>query len=297
MKMEEVFKHTFKAMRKQLDEQRGAGRRMWQLRQGTSSEFCRAVVSNGYLTEEQMQRAAQRYRLGASRNGGVIFWQIDEFDLLRDGKIMYYRTDCHRDHDRKPTWTSYLMRKSGQLPKDWNTDHCLFGLHLLTQSFFKGHTDLSDLTDDKSHTEITENTERPKGQMESFPSDHAQPVPKALSVESVRSVCDKKTVCVVEAEKTAVIMSEVKPEYVWMATGGKTELNVAKLRPLAGHRIILFPDTDEDGQTYRDWYDVAEAASDVFSHPVTVSSILEQHATTAQKAAKIDLVDLLFTRP
>ena len=102
MKMEEVFKHTFKAMRKQLDEQRGAGRRMWQLRQGTSSEFCRAVVSNGYLTEEQMQRAAQRYRLGASRNGGVIFWQIDEFDLLRDGKIMYYRTDCHRDHDRRP---------------------------------------------------------------------------------------------------------------------------------------------------------------------------------------------------
>ena len=98
----------------------------------------------------------------------------------------------------------------------------------------------------------------------------------------------------VEAEKTAVIMSEVKPEYVWLATGGKTELNVAKLRPLEGRRIILFPDTDADGQTYRDWYDVAEAASDVFGHPVTVSSLLEQRATPAQKAAKIDLLDLLF---
>ena len=93
-----------------------------------------------------------------------------------------------------------------------------------------------------------------------------------------------------EAEKTAVIMSEVKPEYIWLATGGKTELNVAKLKPLEGHRIILFPDTDEDGQTYRDWYNVAEAASGVFGHPVTVSSILEQRATPAQKAAKIDLV-------
>ena len=81
-------------------------------------------------------------------------------------------------------------------------------------------------------------------------------------------MCDKKTVCVVEAEKTAVIMSEVKPEYVWLATGGKTELNVAKLRPLEGRRIILFPDT--------------------------VSTLLEQRATPAQKAAKIDLVDLLF---
>ena len=102
------------------------------------------------------------------------------------------------------------------------------------------------------------------------------------------------TVAVVEAEKTAVIMSEVKPEYVWLATGGKTELNVAKLKPLAGHRVILFPDTDETGDTYRDWYDVAEAATDIFGHPFTVSSILEQQATKEQKAAKIDIVDLLF---
>ena len=247
MKMEEVFTDTFKAISKRLDEQRAEGRRLWQQRLGTASEFCRAVVSNGYLSEEQMQRAAQRYRLGASRNGGVIFWQIDEFDLLRDGKIMYYRTDCHRDHDRKPTWTAYLLRKHGQLPQDWNTDHCLFGLHLL--------------------------------------------------MEDARWKMADVKVAVVEAEKTAVIMSEVKPEYIWLATGGKTELNVAKLRPLEGHRIILFPDTDEDGQTYRDWYDVAEAASGVFGHPVTVSSLLEQRATSAQKAAKIDLVDLLFPEP
>ena len=30
--MEEVFKHTFKAMSKRLDEQRAEGRRLWQLR-------------------------------------------------------------------------------------------------------------------------------------------------------------------------------------------------------------------------------------------------------------------------
>ena len=244
MTMDEVFSHTFKAISKRLDERRDEGRRLWQQRLGTASEFCRAVVSNGYLSEEQMQRAAQRYRLGASRDGGVIFWQIDEFDQLRDGKIMHYRPDCHRDHDRKPTWTAYLLRKHGQLPKDWNTDHCLFGLHLL--------------------------------------------------MEDARWKMADVKVAVVEAEKTAVIMSEVKPEYIWLATGGKTELNVAKLKPLEGRRIILFPDTDEDGQTYRDWYDVAEAASDVFGHPVTVSSLLEQRATPAQKAAKIDLVDLLF---
>ena len=169
--MDEVFSHTFKAISKRLDERRAEGRRLWQQRLGTASEFCRAVVSNGYLSEEQMQRAAQRYRLGASRDGGVIFWQIDEFDQLRDGKIMHYRPDCHRDHDRKPTWTAYLLRKHSQLPKDWNTDHCLFGLHLL--------------------------------------------------MEDVRWKMADVKVAVVEAEKTAVIMSEVKPEYIWLATGGK----------------------------------------------------------------------------
>ena len=273
MTMDEVFSHTFKAISKQLDERRAEGRRLWQQRLGTASLFCRAVVSNGYLTEEQMQRAAQRYRLGASRDGGVIFWQIDEFDQLRDGKIMHYRPDCHRDHDRKPTWTAYLLRKHGQLPKDWNTDHCLFGLHLLTTTDFIDGTD-SLTTNCTNYTNLA-----------------AQPDNNLLNPFNLWS---NKTIAVVEAEKTAVIMSEIKPDYVWLATGGKTELNVAKLRPLEGHRIILFPDTDADGQTYRDWYDVAEAASDVFGHPVTVSSLLEQRATPAQKAAKIDLVDLVF---
>ena len=94
-----------------------------------------------------------------------------------------------------------------------------------------------------------------------------------------------------------MIMSEVKPDYIWLATGGKTELSVARLKPLAGHRVILFPDTDETGETYREWYEVAEAATDVFGRPFTVSSILEQQATPIQKAAKIDIVDLIFNKP
>ena len=241
VKMSELFPHTFKSLSKELGLDRPRDERpLWLRRQGTGSAFCQALVSCGYLTAEQMQRAALRYRLGTSRDGGVIFWQIDEHDHLRDGKIMYYREDCHRDHDHTPTWVSYLLRRSGQVPSDWKSEHCLFGLHQL-------------------------------------PARGPQ-----------------KTVAVVESEKTAVIMSEVKPDYLWLATGGKTELNVAKLKPLAGRKVILFPDTDETGDTYREWYDVAETASDVFGHPFTVSSILEQHATKAQKAAKIDIVDLLF---
>ena len=72
--------------------------------------FCKALVSNGYLSEEQMLRAAERYRLGRSRDGGVIFWQIDTEGRTRDGKIMFYRDDCHRDKSRYPSWVSARMK-------------------------------------------------------------------------------------------------------------------------------------------------------------------------------------------
>ena len=276
MKMEEIYSHTFRAIRKELGLDRPRDERhLWQRCLSTESVFCRALVSNGYLSEEQMQRAAQRYRLGRSRDGGVIFWQIDEHGVLHDGKIMYYRPDCHRDHDHKPTWTSFLLRKAGQLPDDWRPEHCLFGLHLLTQSQFKGHTDFTDLTDNSS-TPISGDSKK--------------------SVKSERSVCDNKTICVVESEKTAVMMSELRPDCLWLATGGKTELNVARLKPLQSHRVILFPDTDTDGSTYREWYELALAAGDVYGQPFTVSAILEQHATPSQKQRKIDIADYFFEK-
>lgn len=109
--MNDLFQHSFKAMSHELGHDRPRDSRpMWQRRLSCESAFCKALVACGYLTQEQMQRAALRYRLGMSRDGGVIFWQIDEHDLLRDGKIMYYLPDCHRDHDRHPSWVSYLLR-------------------------------------------------------------------------------------------------------------------------------------------------------------------------------------------
>ena len=264
-------------------------RPLWQRRLSSGSAFCRALVACGYLTEEQMQRAALRYRLGMSRDGGVIFWQIDEHDRLHDGKIMYYRPDCHRDHDRRPTWVSYLLKRSGQLPQEFKSEHCLFGIHqtlrqqtlqTLPHPLPSGRGVVSSFADNPDSKTI-----------------YPPPSKGGAGGGSVGSVGSVGWPCaIVESEKTAIIMSEVKPEYLWLATGGKTELNVAKLRPLAGRRVILFPDTDPDGNTYREWYEVAQAATDVFGHPVTVSSLLEQHATAAQKAAKIDIVDMLFAQ-
>jgi len=104
---------------------------LWQSRLSDESTFCLAAVRCGYLTQEQMASAVQRFRLGRSRDGGVIFWLIDEQERERDGKIMYYRDDCHRDKHHPPTWVSALLVRHYHYPEPLCIDRCLFGLHQL----------------------------------------------------------------------------------------------------------------------------------------------------------------------
>ena len=215
---------------------------LWMRCLSMDSQFCEAVVCCGYLTQEQMLHAACHYRLGASRQGGVIFWQIDQEGRVHDGKVMYYLPDCHRNKAHKPTWVSYLLRRRDPFPNAAHeTSHCFFGLHLV--------------------------------------SPHC---------------C---TVAVVEAEKTAVILSELYPQYIWLASGGLGEVQPDKFRALRGCKVILFPDTDPDGIAYSRWSNAAEEVMrSVFwegSPPIRVSRILEDHATEEQKRRKIDLVDFI----
>ena len=56
--------------------------------------------------------------------------------------------------------------------------------------------------------------------------------------------------CLVESEKTALILSLVKPDAVWLATGGKANLKASMLAPLIGLEVAVYPDAD----ALRDWY-------------------------------------------
>ncbi len=105
----------------------------------------------------------------------------------------------------------------------------------------------------------------------------------------------QRDIAIVEAEKTAVILSAHYPQYIWLASGGLGEVQVEKFRPLRGRKIILFPDTDLEGKAYQHWYQAAQnVMAQPFwedSPPIRVSAILEQHATPDQKRRKIDLAD------
>ena len=273
---------------------------LWRQCLSIRSQFCEAVVAAGYLSWEQMVSAACRYRLGASRQGGVIFWQIDQEERVRDGKVMYYGLDCHRDKGRNPTWVSALLRRRDPFPNSpHETSHCFFGAHLISpldERLFRPPLTPPNSGGETAIAVITPLNERLFRPPLTPPrSSFARLLPKGR-----KNSGGETAIAVVEAEKTAFILSERYPQYVWLAAGGLGEVQVDKFRPLRGRRVILFPDTDPEGMAYRRWYEAAQMVMQQpfweDSPPIRVSTILEQHASAEQKARKIDLVDFLFDR-
>ena len=96
---------------------------------------------------------------------------------------------------------------------------------------------------------------------------------------------DKK-VALVESEKTAIICAALMPSYIWLATGGKTQLG-DKLRILKGRDVIAFPDVDG----YEEW---KKKLSTSGSLNIRISGYLEKNATPEDREAHIDIADLLL---
>ena len=140
---------------------------MWSWRLSAKSSFCRAVVASGLLTKRQMVHAALRYRLGCSKDDAVIYWQIDQMGHVLDGKLMWYGPDCHRVKRRNASWVMSRLKTHFGIPQEaFQPQHCFFGSHLLAGNQFMSHR------------------------------NNVQ-----CSIFNVQS----RTVCVVEAEKSAVI--------------------------------------------------------------------------------------------
>ncbi|MCI2107980.1 MAG: DUF6371 domain-containing protein [Bacteroidales bacterium] len=96
-----------------------------------------------------------------------------------------------------------------------------------------------------------------------------------------------KTAALVESEKTAVIASGIMPKYIWLATGGKSQLSPDRLSVLKGRKVIAFPDIDG----YEEWKKKLSAMPQL---DITVSDILEKNATEADRRAHIDIADWLI---
>ena len=77
-----------------------------------------------------------------------------------------------------------------------------------------------------------------------------------------------KTVALVESEKTAVIYAGIMPRFLWLATGGKSQIN-ERLLVLKNRKIVAYPDIDG----YATWIKKLAQFPDLY---VTVSPILQR---------------------
>ncbi|MGB5821442.1 MAG: DUF6371 domain-containing protein [Saonia sp.] len=149
---------------------------------------------------DEVKRAILTYCIGTSKHwqGANIFWQIDDQNRVRHGKVMLYdKTLGKRSRNGQGKALISSVRSVLKL-KDFNLKQCLFGLHLINEK-------------------------------------------------------KTRTIALVEGEKTAVIMSILKPGYLWMATGSKQGFKYEMLKPIKDYNVVAFPDKSE----YYEWLNVA----------------------------------------
>ncbi|MFC4219388.1 DUF6371 domain-containing protein [Flagellimonas marina] len=187
---------------------------------------------NKHFPKEKVKEAVLRYLIGTSDawQGANVFWQIDDKEKVRHGKIMLY----DRETGKRSKRNFNTFRNLLEIPLNGTElKQCLFGLHL-------------------------KNTE------------------------------GIKNIAIVESEKTAVIMSLIYDDFIWMATGGKQNFKYETLKPIKEFGVVAFPDKD----AIQEWKDKSRQLNK-FGFNIRVDDCMEGMDVDANT----DLADIfLFPR-
>ena len=221
-------------------------------------DFFQPFIAAGKLTVEQMHHAAQRYHLGKTKSGQPMYWIID--DMLQP-------FDAHIGQD---AWISQLLKKREPLLQYWQVHHCLFGLHLLT------------------NTNLTNNTNK------KFSNSPILDSEKKDSFDSFDSCSEEKPICVVECESSAVVLSELFPDSIWMAYCTVPHLDIQLFEPLQGRTVTIYPCTDPCMSNILFFEELCDSVRKHYDITLSVDRTLEDHASDAQKSRHIDLLDFLL---
>ncbi|UII32828.1 DUF6371 domain-containing protein [Fulvivirga ulvae] len=98
-----------------------------------------------------------------------------------------------------------------------------------------------------------------------------------------------KTVAIVESEKTAVLMTVLLPDYLWLACGSANNLKASICEVLKDRNIILFPDLN----CFDLWKKKAAYLGGI-GFRVRTSTLLERYATANDRNNGLDLADFFI---
>jgi len=103
----------------------------------------------------------------------------------------------------------------------------------------------------------------------------------------------KKTIALVESEKTACLMSQFFDKYLWLSTGSLTGLKIKKMDALKDRKIILYPDlgiSKNNITPYQFWSKRCEEFK-ALGFDISISDLLEKKATEEQRKSGFDIAD------
>ena len=188
------------------------------LAQDNLVRWIRSGIRWDTIQRKRVEEMIGLYDVGHGKHGHTIFWQIDEKGRLRTGKMMKYREDGHRDKEAK-----------------WNFDwiHATLSRHW-----------------DAERQEMTDEPPYPFPQLYDPSRQEAQITFFGYHLLNHWKRKDiDQTVCIVESEKTALLMAIAYGNHakqVWIACGGLEMLTRERLQPIIDQRrrIILYPDRD-----------------------------------------------------
>lgn len=99
----------------------------------------------------------------------------------------------------------------------------------------------------------------------------------------------KKTIAIVESEKTAILMSHYYPKYEWLASGSLSNVNKQLFEPLRSCTIRLYPDLG----ALEKWKEKAFWLTKQ-GFKIKVSELLEEEASQEEKEQGLDLADFML---
>ena len=160
------------------------------------------------------------------------------------------------------TWISSLLKAREPLLDSWQVQHCLFGLHLVNHG---------DCPNDSSAAKI-------RG---------------TVPCDSPGSSRAELPLSIVESEASAVVLSELFPESIWLAYATTSHLLPDLFAPLEGQTVTIYPRTDPTQSTFLFFEDLVDQTLRHYDLDLHVDTTLEDHATEDQKERCIDILDFI----
>ena len=104
----------------------------------------------------------------------------------------------------------------------------------------------------------------------------------------------QNNVAIVESEESAVILSELFPESIWLAYVYTANLTPQLMQPLQGRNVTIYPRTDPTMSTYVFFLEYAQHVRKLYNISLRIDSTLEYNTTAEQKEQCIDILEFIL---